>query len=95
MKSHLSLMTLPQHDDTTTAPAVVAMAAWIEDTSLQKGRILSFMHWMAATCNRNFSEADKSNICSDIYCPDCVFRNLSNLNMASTPEGKQNFFEVS
>lgn len=87
MKSHLSLMTLPQHDDTTTAPAVVAMAAWIEDTSLQKGRILS--------CNRNFSEADKSNICSDIYCPDCVFRNLSNLNMASTPEGKQNFFEVS
>lgn len=70
MKSHLSLMTLPQHDDTTTAPAVVAMAAWIEDTSLQKGRTLSLMHWMAATCNRNFrgilsyvfSEADKSNM---------------------------------
>lgn len=36
MKSNLSLMTLPWHDDTTMTPAVVAMMAWMEDTSLRK-----------------------------------------------------------
>ena len=36
MKSNLSLMTLPRHDDTTMTPAVVAMTAWMEDTSLRK-----------------------------------------------------------
>lgn len=36
MKSNLSLMTLPRHDDTTMTPAVVAMMAWMEDTSLRK-----------------------------------------------------------
>lgn len=43
MTSHLSLMTLPQHEDTTMAPAVVAMAAWMEDTSLQKERIVTYL----------------------------------------------------
>lgn len=36
IKSNLSLMTLPRHDDTTMIPAVVAMMAWMEDTSLRK-----------------------------------------------------------
>lgn len=36
MRSNLSLMTLPRHDDTTMTPAVVAMMAWMEDTSLRK-----------------------------------------------------------
>lgn len=29
-------MTFPQHDDTMMTPAVVAMTAWMEDTSLRK-----------------------------------------------------------
>lgn len=29
-------MTLPQHEATTITPAVVAMRAWMEDTSLKK-----------------------------------------------------------
>ncbi len=36
MKSNLSMMTFPRHDDTTMTPAVVAMMAWMEDTSLRK-----------------------------------------------------------
>ena len=36
--THLSLMTLPRHDATTMHPTVVAMTAWIEDTSLGKGK---------------------------------------------------------
>lgn len=36
MTSNLSLMTLPRHDDTMMTPAVVAMTAWMEDTSLRK-----------------------------------------------------------
>ncbi|KAG7267973.1 hypothetical protein CRUP_010997 [Coryphaenoides rupestris] len=35
-RSHLSLMTLPRHEDTTMQPTVVAMMAWMEDTSLQQ-----------------------------------------------------------
>lgn len=35
-RSHLSLMMLLRHDDTTMIPAVVAMMAWIEDTSLRQ-----------------------------------------------------------
>jgi hypothetical protein len=31
-------MTLPLHADTTMTPAVVAMMAWMEDTSLRKRR---------------------------------------------------------
>lgn len=34
MMSDLSLMTLALHEDTMMTPAVVAMAAWMEDTSL-------------------------------------------------------------
>ena len=34
--THLSLTTLPRHDATTMHPTVVAMTAWIEDTSLGK-----------------------------------------------------------
>lgn len=30
-------MMLPRHDATTMTPAVVAMMAWMEDTSLRKG----------------------------------------------------------
>lgn len=36
--SDLSLMTSPRHDEATTTPAVVAMTAWMEDTSLGKNR---------------------------------------------------------
>ncbi len=36
MKSDLSKMMFPRHDDTTMTPAVVAMMAWMEDTSLRK-----------------------------------------------------------
>lgn len=36
MQSNLSLMTLPRHDDTMMTPAVVAMMAWMEDTSLRE-----------------------------------------------------------
>ena len=39
MKSNLSLTTLSRHDATTMAPAVVAMTAWMEDTSLRKRQI--------------------------------------------------------
>lgn len=36
VKSNLSLMALPRHADTMMTPAVVAMMAWMEDTTLRK-----------------------------------------------------------